>query len=783
MIRWKNQALSMLLAALLLLNLTACGQEQEAEEEPERYGGIRYIPEFHALDTDVEEFQSGCVMGDYVYLVGSAVTNEDYHDTESRLLRVPLEGGEIEFLPGCEPPSGDRNVMISGECLAITAGEDETLWMLEAVRRWIYDFPEDFDPYDMSKGTRGQYYISSDGRYVLHQLDKDGNELFRQEWPLRELEEQLGLEFVSEIYISAGGDITFCVRSTPYQMVTVDKTGALLGRLNPEDTGLEWAGVIRLGDGRLAAWGSNRDRDAYSSGTGLQAVSLKGDAWEETWTLPNWTHVYDGDANVLFYYNEGNDLLAWQDPAPAEDGETAENTPLLSWVNLGLNSSGDRVVSEFLPDGRLVVVQGGDVWSGDEPAELAVLTPTDDPPEKTVVTLGTPMLFSNMEKAVRDFNRTNPDYQIEVREYMDYSSGYDWDAATARLATEIGAGKVPDILDTYGMPLASWASSGILEDLWHWIDLDRDIDREDLMLRVLEADSINGKLYEISDGFSFSTLAGPEDAVGNRVAWTPEDMWAALENMPEGCAAASYGRVLMLRKMLMTFWDRLVDWGTGTCSFNGEEFRQTLEFCGQLPEDGVPYDEVDERIRDGNLLLYSCNVNNFWTLQEIKSNFRAGPYGKAALVGVPNPWGAAGSSFDLAGGLAMSSGSRNKEGAWAFLRTMLLPHKQSRYDRRFPINKEAFEESAKEDGRLTGRSSYGYSDSKGKYHVYKAASQNEYDQIMALYEAVDSVHRWDEGLGEIIMEIAGAYFAGDKGLDETVELIQNRASLYISEQK
>ena len=53
---------------------------------------------------------------------------------------------------------------------------------------------------------------------------------------------------------------------------------------------------------------------------------------------------------------------------------------------------------------------------------------------------------------------------------------------------------------------------------------------------------------------------------------------------------------------------------------------------------------------------------------------------------------------------------------------------------------------------------------------------------MALYEAVDSVYRWDDSLGQIIMEIAGACFAGDKTIDETAALIQNRAALYISEQ-
>ena len=53
---------------------------------------------------------------------------------------------------------------------------------------------------------------------------------------------------------------------------------------------------------------------------------------------------------------------------------------------------------------------------------------------------------------------------------------------------------------------------------------------------------------------------------------------------------------------------------------------------------------------------------------------------------------------------------------------------------------------------------------------------------MALYNAIDSYVRRDPSLTAIITETAGAYFAGDKSLDETADLIQNRASLYVNEQ-
>ena len=54
---------------------------------------------------------------------------------------------------------------------------------------------------------------------------------------------------------------------------------------------------------------------------------------------------------------------------------------------------------------------------------------------------------------------------------------------------------------------------------------------------------------------------------------------------------------------------------------------------------------------------------------------------------------------------------------------------------------------------------------------------------MALYSAIDKVYRWDRNLADIVTGEAGAYFAGDRSLDETAALIQSRASLYVNEQR
>ncbi len=54
---------------------------------------------------------------------------------------------------------------------------------------------------------------------------------------------------------------------------------------------------------------------------------------------------------------------------------------------------------------------------------------------------------------------------------------------------------------------------------------------------------------------------------------------------------------------------------------------------------------------------------------------------------------------------------------------------------------------------------------------------------MAIYNAVDGFFSMDSTVWDIIEEQVQPYFAGDKSLDETIDLIQGRVELYINEQR
>ena len=62
-------------------------------------------------------------------------------------------------------------------------------------------------------------------------------------------------------------------------------------------------------------------------------------------------------------------------------------------------------------------------------------------------------------------------------------------------------------------------------------------------------------------------------------------------------------------------------------------------------------------------------------------------------------------------------------------------------------------------------------------------SEAQMDRFWKLYESTEQITGRNDALLDIVMEQADVYFAGDKTLEETVKLIQNRASLYVNENK
>ena len=196
-------------------------------------------------------------------------------------------------------------------------------------------------------------------------------------------------------------------------------------------------------------------------------------------------------------------------------------------------------------------------------------------------------------------------------------------------------------------------------------------------------------------------------------------------------------------------------------------------------------------------MLLDDALRNFIRIQEHEAIFE----GEVSYVGYPRSDGECGSSFSIINPIAMTTACKDKEGAWSFLRQLLLPQELPKdtfgdvdvSNAAFPVNRESFEALLEESMRLNSSTDEEDRPPKGMSVVgadervfdliYTPTTQAQYDQIMELYNAISTVYTEDSALWEIISEQVQPYFAGDKSVDEAARLIQSRTELYVNERK
>lgn len=761
------------LVIIIIFSLTSCGVKDGEVAQTEQLSGSVYLPVYTDLNVPSDYvISTGCSDGKNVYFAGQYYMQETQM-TCSSVNCIPVDGGATEVIMDSANVGDDTNYAID----SVGIGTEGTLWVFEQRINFQFDLPGDFN---IEADSKWRYSDGNSTRTaLLRQIDTSGKELY-----CTDITEQLET-YIFKVSIDADGN---CYIAYNGKLVVLDKNGNRLFEIE-DNTLINDAPPVRFSDGSMGILCRIRTPGTEESTYVVRELDLGARGWGKTYELPyvginsNYD-IYDGSGKYLFCFVIDDDLYGWT-------SESGEPEKIMSWMSTGVSYL-SVVLFGLLPDGQAIALTQGDNWEGDGWASrLVVLSETDtaDVPERKVLTYAAMLMRDDERKMLLTFNNSQQEYYIEAKDYAVYNTPSDPLVGYKVLTTEITAGKIPDILNTAGLPMSQYAAKGLLEDLWPYIDNDPEIGREQLMTHVLECDAIDGKLYEVFDAFDIRTVAGAKDVVGDRMGWTPEELQSALDTMPEGCTAFYdyYTKAAILSEILSYNQEKYVNWNTGECRFDSEDFKTLLEFCNGLSPSfdwnsvggSVSINAENSKISQKEQMLMQHWLTNLVGMQELHAVFG----GDVSFVGYPTADGSVGSRFSTSGYcMAISTKCTDKEGAWRLVRQLLLPntfplHSVS-FDHGFPINKEAFNKRVSremEDG-------VNVSDNSAVVHKIQA-TQKEYDQFMELYNAINMMYRVDYTIIDIVQEQAGAYFAGDKFLDETVDLIQGRVELYVNEQR
>lgn len=354
-------------------------------------------------------------------------------------------------------------------------------------------------------------------------------------------------------------------------------------------------------------------------------------------------------------------------------------------------------------------------------------------------------LGSSAESALRGFENEDGRYHFEVTRYEE--------GELDMLLTVLSTPDAPDlVIFNQGINTATSA----FEDLYPYLDADPELGRDSFLPNLLEDLSVSGELHELWTEVNVYTLAARAADVGDG----------------RGLTTADYDRILaesdQYQALFQTFMDKhnlllfvstvgishYVDRASGACSFDDPHFRELLAWCSQMC-DPVPEGSFDVTpLYPEDVVLWLVPLQAPGQVHNLDSHVFQEPF---VFVGFPT--GDDNGSFYIQNGLSMAipRAAGNKEGAWAFLRSRLLPKAQQRL--RFPVHLDTMLSLARED-----------------------LNEDEISLLLDLLEHTGFAENIaDAPLRRIVIECGTAYLGGEKTLDEAIELLQSRASIYLSE--
>lgn len=376
---------------------------------------------------------------------------------------------------------------------------------------------------------------------------------------------------------------------------------------------------------------------------------------------------------------------------------------------------------------------------------------------------------SSIGVAINTFNRENKDYYITIKVYEGL--GY-----SERLYADMAAGNGPDIIDmSDGDHYTSYVKNGYLENLSPYLEQSRY--KDDIVWNVLDTYKMDGGLYMFVPQFQLrGILLHPEYDVAPE-EWNMETFLELIEkNQWEKDIYGQQGAPeWLLYYLICGRQTEFIDWEKKKAAFETEEFIDLLTLCREYAQ--ADWSDVKDMTYEEQQWNALCAIKTygmgFWDYL-----FMADIYGREYPVyGFPTLSGQTYGIETTNDCCAIYAGSKQKEGAWQFIESLLWDSNQNyrgTANPGFPIRISLLKELAAEAKSHTVRTSF----------TRETLTITDSEIVILediIYNGNLSNTLLDYSIWDVIREETDAYFAGDKSAEETAHVIQSRVQLILDE--
>ena len=463
--------------------------------------------------------------------------------------------------------------------------------------------------------------------------------------------------------------------------------------------------------------------------------------WKSTWLSPvaaDTKELSDGGKSLPFDVSvcASNGEIGWMISGGTlyrTDG--IEITPYADLAATGVNTDQVR---------RLIVMQDGFMLLS--PDELVLLTmetrsqPTTS--EKQVIRMAS-LWSSNYSTVIAEFNRENDRYTVE-------NTTYD---SIAQLNLALANGEADIVVSSDYNTIWSYAEKGLLTNLDDAIP--KLFDEGVLVPSVVDAMRLHGSCYFLAPSFNMASFMLPE--VDNREF---ANIGEFIDFVDANYPYVKYDPVSSLFYILNTYGDIWLDLDQRAAHFNSDSFARVLEFCNRFPSQ---YDEALESLYEND--PYPQFALSFSSIRQLSEAEKAS--GEVSYLPVTisneNSAGIYVSSYYYIG--VVSGGIES--GAEEFLSYLILsgPFGSVEASNCMPLAISRLKEYL--DETSLGRPLY---------------TDYQKEVIWEYLPLADHINGLGAELAQhVIQEEAKVYFNGDCTLEDAIQRIQSRVSLYLAE--
>ena len=763
---WKK-GLALGLAAAITLGLAACGGGGGKDENTRLAKENVYTFEDTGLISDNENINDMVYFDGKLYLL---VNNYPYDDegNETHVFgyyKANVDGTDKSFVELALPEREENYSWINNTMLS----QDGYIYVVENSSFEDYSDPE--NP------------IYED-RYFLSCWDLDGNRKWSERIDAGNPDEW---SYCNQLLDAGDGKALAIMGGSKYEAVVYSSQGEELSRKELDSEIFERTNIMYTkDDGTLMVVSYNEDwtkcyLTSYDLNTGTSGAQTE-------LAFSGQYSMYKGvNSELLLTNNLG--VYTW-------DIGDAEPKMMMNIVNSDLPANNMYYI-QMIDDKHFVGVYN-DMNTWEQKCAYFTYVAPADIPDREVLVLGGEYVNSSVKSKVIEFNKSNEQYRITIKDYSIYNTNEDWMAGHTRLNNDMISGQMPDIMQLDDMSsYGNYVSKGALADIGKLLEADPELGKLEYLQNVRDAFSINGKLYAVVPSFSVRTMVAKKSLVGELQSWTMADAEAVLPSMAEG--ATIFGNMMRdnyLYYVMSYAGQDLVNMESGKCNFNSQSFMDMLEYAKSLPKEytddyweNYDYAFYESQWRENRSLLYDMYISN---IKDSRYQIKGYIGEEVSFVGFPT---AESNGSVLNPGsytFMISAKSKHQDGAWQFLRQFLTEEYQTGdeiYD--MPVLKSAFVEKAKEGTERSywtdeeGNKEY-YDDTwyiNGEEIVLEPYTQEEVDAMCEFIYSVNRTAYYNTDIVNIITEEAEAFFSGQKSVQDVVDIIQSRAQVFVNENR